>query len=48
MEWKTFDYKSKKQGKKGEILNKDIYIDVGFVVEEDSSPLRKARSVRYV
>ncbi len=30
MDWKTFDFKSKKAGRKGEVLNKSIYRGIGI------------------
>ena len=41
MEWKTLDYKSKKPGKKGEILNKDIY-RCGFCSGKGFTPSKKS------
>ena len=38
--WKTFDYKSKKPGKKGEVLNKDIY-RCGFCSGRGFAPSNK-------
>ena len=39
--WKTFDYKSKKPGKKGEVLNKDIY-RCGFCSGRGFAPSKKS------